>query len=202
MKQSISKHSLNIRIKPFCIYFTTVLIVGCLCTFSAEAQEMFFIKESKIFFESDAPLEIIKAVSTDMRGVIDPTLHTFGFSIASLSFKGFNSELQRRHFNENYLESEKYPEITFTGKIIDEIDFTKPGIYSVRAKGMLTIKGISHERIIRSVVEVKTNSFELKSKFDILLDDHNIRIPRIVYQKIAPTIQIVMNAVLQLQKIQ
>ena len=171
----------------------------CCIVVSASAQEMYFIKESNVLFESDAPLEIIKASTSDMRGVVDPVLHTFGFSIATLSFKGFNSQLQRSHFNENYLESEKYPEITFSGKIIDEIDFTTPGIYSVRAKGMLTIKGIARERIIRSTVEVKTNTFELKSKFDVLLDDHDIRIPRIVYQKIAPTIQIVLTAVLQLQ---
>ncbi len=200
MKHSISIPNLNVVKKHFSIYFTTVLIVGCCCTFSAVAQEMYFIKESKVLFESDAPLEIIKATSTDMRGVIDPTLHTFGFSIASLSFKGFNSELQRRHFNENYLESEKYPEITFTGKIIDEIDFDKSGNYNVRAKGMLTIRGIPRERIIRCNVEVKANSFELKSDFDILLDDHDIRIPRIVYQKIAPTIQVVLTATLKLQK--
>jgi len=97
------------------------------------------------------------------------------------------------------LESEKYSEITFSGKIIDDIDFKKPGIYSVRAKGMFTVKGISRERIIRSTVEVKQNGIEIKSNFEVLLSEFEIRIPRVVYQKIAPNIQVNLIATLQLQ---
>ena len=175
------------------------LIIFCFFANFALAQERYFIKQSELIFESDAPLEIIKASSTDLRGVIDPNENTFGFRVATLSFKGFNSELQRSHFNENYLETEKYSEITFSGKIIENIDFNKPGIYSVRAKGMLNIKGIPKERIIRCNVEVKVNSIALKSNFDVSLDDHDIRIPRVVYQKIAPIINVTLKAILQIQ---
>jgi len=58
--------------------------------------------------------------------------------------------LQKEHFNENYLESDKYPEASFKGKIIEDIDLDKDGEYEVRAKGELTIHGIMQERIIKA----------------------------------------------------
>ena len=164
-------------------------------------QGRYFVTASRVRFESIAPLETIKAESSDMRGVIDQSSGNFAFKVASQSFKGFNSELQRHHFNENYLESEKYPDITFTGKIIDEIDFRKSGTYTVRAKGILNIKGISRERIIKSEVEIKDQRIIINADFDVLLDDHNIRIPRIVFQKISPDIKIYLHADLSPQSV-
>jgi polyisoprenoid-binding protein YceI len=165
---------------------------------SSLAQIRYFITTSRLAFTSAAPLETIKAQSTSMRGVLDATNRTFAFRVDNQSFKGFNSALQREHFNENYLESDQFPESTFSGKIIDDIDFTKPGTYIVRAKGMLTLRGVARERIIRSTVIVTKELLIIKADFNVLLDDHNIRIPRIVYQKIAPEIQINMNAELAL----
>ena len=157
-------------------------------------QNHFFVKESKTIFRSDASLETIVAVSEELKGVIDESNKNFAFRINNNSFKGFNSALQKEHFNENYLESERNPISTFTGKIIDEIDFSKPGIYIVRAKGMLQLRGIQRERIIRGTLEVKPGFIELKTTFVVMLDDYDIRIPRIVYQKIAPDIHVSIAA--------
>lgn len=143
---------------------------------------------------SDAPLELIKAVSGELKGVIDTDANTFAFTINNDSFKGFNSPLQREHFNENYIESLKYPKSTFTGKIIETIDYTKPGKYPIRAKGKLTIHGVTQERIIKSQIEIKGNKLLVNAAFSVLLADHDITIPRIVEQKIANEIEIILNA--------
>jgi hypothetical protein len=144
----------------------------------------------KIQFVSDAPLEVIKASSDALKGVIDTSKQSFAFSVAVNTFKGFNSPLQQQHFNENYMESVKFPVATFTGKIIETVNFSKTGTYDIRAKGVLFIHGIKSERIIRGTVEVIPGKIRIVSQFTVHLEDHNIKIPRIVYQKIAPEVTI------------
>ncbi len=197
MLHKLAIHCRNSNLK-YCITILFVILAGVTSSF---AQVRYFVVESKTTFLSAAPLETIRAESTSMRGVLDAANKTFAFRLDNQSFKGFNSPLQREHFNENYLQSDKFPESTFSGKIIDEIDFNKPGTYTVRAKGMLTLRGVARERIIRSTVVVAEKKVMITTNFDVLLDDHNIRIPRIVYQKIAPEIQISMKAELLRQDV-
>ena len=110
---------------------------------------------------------------------------------------GFNSPLQREHFNENYMESEHYPEATFTGKIIEDVDLARDGEYDVRAKGKLNIHGMEQERIIKGHVVTKNGKISLHAEFTVSLADHNIKIPRVVYDKLAPDISVTVNAVLK-----
>ena len=154
------------------------------------------IKDGSVFFRSDAPLELIEAKSTKLKGLLDPAKQTFAFTVASETFEGFNSDLQREHFNENYLESQKYPKSSFTGKIIEKVDLSKDGEYVVRAKGKLTIHGIEQERIIRSTIKVKNGNVTIHSAFTVLLQEHNITIPRVVHQKIAEEIKVEIEAAL------
>jgi polyisoprenoid-binding protein YceI len=113
------------------------------------------------------------------------------------SFQGFNSPLQKEHFNENYVESDRFPEASFKGKIIEDQDLTVDGSYELRAKGILTIHGVSQERIIKSDVSVNNRIITLKSSFNVLLSDHNIPIPKVVYQKLANEIKVDVNATLE-----
>ena len=150
-----------------------------------------------IAFRSEAPLELINASSDQLIGAIDIDKKNFTFKILMRSFQGFNSPLQKEHFNENYVESEKFPEASFKGKIIEDQDLTVNGTYELRAKGVLTIHGVSQERIIKSYVTVNNNIITLKSSFSVLLSDHNIPIPKVVYQKLANEIKVDVNATLE-----
>lgn len=145
-------------------------------------------------FRSDAPLEIIEAKSRLLRGVVDPAAQTFAWSVDIKTFDGFNSPLQREHFNENYLESRQFPKATFRGKIIEKVDFQKNGVYTVRAKGKLNIHGVEQERIIRSRLEINGQRLRVQSDFTVPLADHNIAIPRVVHQKIAEEIAVSVRA--------
>jgi len=146
--------------------------------------------EGVISFRSDAPLEIIKAASDKLSGRIDQGKRIFAFQVPVRSFEGFNSALQQIHFNENYLETDKYPDATFSGKIIEPIDFSKPGKTTIRAKGILKIHGIEQERIIKSEVTVMEHKVHIESFFTIQLSDHGIRIPKVVHEKIANEIKV------------
>jgi polyisoprenoid-binding protein YceI len=146
-----------------------------------------------VSFVSNAPLELIKGKSKQLRGMIDVTKQEFAFSVEVNSFQGFNSPLQQEHFHENYLETKKFPNITFTGKIIEKIDFQQDIKTTVRAKGYLTVHGVKQERIIKSELEIRKGKVFITSQFTILLAEHQISIPKIVNQKIAEEIQVKVN---------
>ena len=173
------------------------ILVFILLTQGVALGQIYKSTEANVYFKSDAPLEIIEAKSQNLQGVIDANKRTFAFSIPISSFLGFNNPLQQVHFNENYLESDKFKNATFTGKIIEKIDFSKDGKYTVRAKGKLLIHGVSQERIIKSVLEIKNGKIFISSSFTVLLDEHKIRVPKIVYQKIAKEILVNVDAVFE-----
>lgn len=153
------------------------------------------MNKGTIEFISDASLEKIEAKSNKLQGILITTEKIFAFSVDNSSFNGFNGSLQKEHFNENYLESDIYPRCTFTGKIVEFVDFNKDGKIEIRAKGKLNIHGIEKERIIKVSIEVKNGKIYINSKFNVLLEDHGIRIPTIVNQKIAEEIQVSVQAV-------
>lgn len=173
-----------------------IVAICSIATLSGFAQQRYKLAEGSVYFKSDAPLELIEAESGEIKGIIDVDKRTFAFTIPMNSFKGFNSALQREHFNENYLESVKFPNATFSGKIIEQTDLTKDGEYIVRAKGKLSIHGIEQERIIKSTVVVSDGKMKVTSRFTVLLKEHEIDIPRIVFQKIAEEIEVKITATL------
>ena len=173
------------------LFFAILLLCG-----NSWAQDFYKLEKGKIHFKSDAPLELIEAASNNLRGLINPRDNTFAFAVKLNTFQGFNSPLQREHFNENYMESKKYPEATFSGRIIEDVDLSKAGKYTIRAKGKLNIHGVEQERIIKSEVTVGEGSIGITSSFTVLLEEHEISIPKIVYQKIAEEIEVQIEAAL------
>ncbi|MEP6795396.1 MAG: YceI family protein [Saprospiraceae bacterium] len=160
----------------------------CLCQ-----APLFVVQKGEAAFVSEAPLENIKAKSKSIRGVINPDSKEFAFSVKINSFMGFNSGIQRVHFLENYMEQNKYPQATFSGKFIEDIPFDTPGTYTVRAKGILDIHGVQKERIIRGTITLKPGEAILNTDFSVPLSDHGITIPKIVKQKISEQINVSIN---------
>lgn len=153
-------------------------------------QDMLLTDNGSIKGASEAPLEIIRFQSRSLKGIINPATKSFAFKVSVSSFQGFNSDIQRVHFMENYMEQKKYPEATFTGKVIEDIPFDTPGTYTVRAKGELEIHGVKKERIIKGTVTISESGVHIRSDFTIPVADHGITIPRIVKQKIAEEISV------------
>lgn len=166
-----------------------IIFIFCfLIGFVSQAQKKFSATEGEISFTSNAKLELINAKSNKIQGIIDPANSQFAFIVKIQSFEGFNSNLQREHFNEKYLESDKYYDATFSGKIIDPIDFTKDGVYDVRAKGNLVIHGKKQVRIITGKVQIDKGMMTINTNFNVPLADHDIQIPQVVSEKIATEI--------------
>jgi len=179
-------------------YLVWMLFIFTSITLSG--QNHLALTSGKVSFESKAPLERIRAFTTEIKGLINPEKRTFAINISNNSFDGFNSPLQREHFLESYIESDKHPFSSFKGKIIETIDFTKDGSHEVRAKGILNIHGVEQERIIKVKIAIKNGKVQVFSNFTILLADHRIAIPTIVNQKISESISIVVEAIFETGK--
>jgi hypothetical protein len=171
------------------VYLPVVVLMVMMTGYTLQ-ENLYFTDSGYIKFTSDAPLEFIQASSNELAGILNINDLSFSFTVPMASFQGFNSALQRVHFNENYMESEKFPNSTFKGKIIEEIDFTSAGTYHIRAKGLLNVHGIDHDRIIRCTIQVESGRISVESSFTVSLDDHKIKIPSIVQQKIAEVIDV------------
>jgi hypothetical protein len=166
------------------------LVIGLLLFsgLSGQAQKKFTSDNGEVSFTSNAKLELINASSKNIKGIIDPATGNFAFVVTIQSFVGFNSNLQREHFNEKYMETDKYYDATFSGKIIEPLDYTKDGIYDVRAKGNLVIHGKKQARIIPGKIQIEKGVLKVNSNFTIPLADHDIKIPQLVTEKIATEI--------------
>ncbi|MCB2221019.1 MAG: YceI family protein [Bacteroidetes bacterium] len=159
-----------------------------------QSQQLFKSEHGFVKFISDAPLEFITAESNDLLGLVDPLKKTFAFRLDVKTLKGFNSPLQQEHFYENYIESDQYPTASFSGKIIEGIEFETSDWQNIRAKGILNIHGVDQERIIKCNIRLINGVLEVKSAFTVLLADHNITIPKLVYQKIAEEVRVEVQA--------
>lgn len=179
--------------KKISYYFFAIVIIVYIST-SAYGQQTTIVSNSgKVKFSSEAKMESIEASSYKLKGAIDKSKNTFAFAVDIKSFEGFNSDLQREHFDENYIETDKYPTASFAGKFIEKVDFTNNGTFTIRAKGMFSIHGIQKERIIKGTITINNGNITIDALFNIRLEDHDIKVPKIVYEKIAEEIKIEFN---------
>jgi polyisoprenoid-binding protein YceI len=138
-----------------------------------------------ITFYSKTAMEDISAKNLKVVGAINPSANTVAIRAMMKDFD-FPNNLMEEHFNENYAESDKYPKATFSGKINEPIDWTKPGTYKVTATGKLEMHGVSSPKTITGQIVVSSDlSIKLIADFDIVLIDYNIKRPSIMMMKIA-----------------
>jgi polyisoprenoid-binding protein YceI len=167
------------------------LLLWVLLVPRAEAQKsnVWITNSGELGFFSETPVENIAATNKQSQAAINPATYDVAVRVSIRQFD-FPNKLMQEHFNENYLESEKYPTATFKGKIQEKINWTTEGSYDVTAKGTLTIHGQSKERILKGNLTIKNGKPTLTTTFEVPLEDHQIEVPSIVFVKIARVIQV------------
>lgn len=173
------------------IYF--LLIVVSL-SHTAFTQSVFIADSGQVSFFSSAPLEDIKAVSNQVNSMINITNGEVAFMIPMRSFK-FAKALMQEHFNEKFIESEKYPHASFKGRINEKIDLTKKGVVSVTATGKLTIHGVERDVSEQGELEVLDATLILRTKFMAAVADYKIEIPQLLFNNIADTVEVKLSAI-------
>lgn len=171
---------------------TTLLLLFAF-TLHAKAQ-LYKSHIGSVSFFSKAPLEDIDATSTKIVSMLNTSSNEIVFGIAIKSFQ-FRIQKMEDDFNENFMESDKYPDATYKGKINEKINWEKDGIYTVTARGILTIHGVSKERLDTATINIVDGKIELKSGFLIRVVDYEIKIPQLLFEKIAEvvSVQLVIN---------
>lgn len=167
-------------------------------TFSLKAQ-LYSAATAKLSFYSKTPVEDIQAVSEKTKGLLNIKTGEVAFIVENTSFV-FPNKLMQEHFNEKYMESEKFPISTFKGKVVETIDYEKDGEHKVSVLGKLNIHGVEIERTIPGVITIKEGVVQIKSDFKVKVADHKIQIPKLVLAKIAEEITVGLDAKLTPRK--
>jgi len=170
-------------------------------TIHASAQNRFFTKEGHISFFSEAPLENIEAHNQQVNSIVDFSKNEVVITLLMKSFR-FEKSLMEEHFNENYLESAKYPKALFFGTFKSEllIDPNKNGVYPVSIDGKLTLHGVTQPIMASGSFEVKNGIITAKTKFQISIKEYNIEVPKLVMKNIAEIVDVVVELPYSLQK--
>ena len=177
------------------VLMAVVVFFAALCT---NAQEKFFTKSGKIVFSSKAPLENIEAHHKSVTCVLDAKTGALQFAVLMKGFE-FEKALMQEHFNENYIESHKYPKADFKGQIVNsgDINFTKDGTYKANVKGKLTIHGETKDVETTGTIAVKGGKVEADAVFPIELSDYKIEIPKVVKDNISKSVTITVDCNLE-----
>ncbi|MFK8005644.1 MAG: YceI family protein [Saprospiraceae bacterium] len=157
-------------------------------------ESQYFPRSRAITFTSSAPMEKIEAVNQKATSVIDTESGKMEFAVLIKAFQ-FEKALMQEHFNENYMESDKYPKAKFKGAIVDisKVDFAKDGTYEVTVKGNLTIHGETNEVETTGTFTIANGAISATSTFEIAVADYKIKIPKVVRDNIAKTVSITVD---------
>lgn len=150
-------------------------------------------------FFSTTPIEDIEAISKTGASALNTQTGDILVKISNTSFD-FKKKLMQEHFNENYIESDKYPVSMFKGRLIGSVDYTKTGTYQVSAKGDLTIHGVTKSYEVPVKIMVANNGVNATTSFWVQMEDHKIKIPRIVIKNIAEAVEVKISVLYQPKK--
>ncbi len=162
-----------------------------------KAGSAYFTKKGKIHFFSASPLEDIEATSETATVVLNTADKSVSAKITQTSFV-FKDKLMQEHFNENYMESDKYPYSVLSMVIVENIDFTKDGVYDVTLRGTLEMHGVKQQRDIKGKLTIQNGQpVRATATFDVKLVDHKIKIPKAVIMNIAEVIKVDVDFALE-----
>jgi hypothetical protein len=155
------------------------------------AGKVYVTHTGHIWFFSTTPMEDIEAHNYQAGANLNPSTGDMAFSVLIKSFQ-FKKQSMQEHFNENYMESDKYPKSTFKGKITDlsKVNFDKDGEYKVTVAGDLNMHNVTKNISAPGTITVKGDLITAKSTFKVTLKDYNIAVPSVVRNKIAETLDV------------
>lgn len=174
----------------------TLIVAGCLFLYSAtaKAQGKFYTKTGKISFFSTTSVEDIEAINKSVVTILDTKSGDLQFAALMKGFE-FRKALMQEHFNKDYVESDKFPRAEFKGQIINntDINYTTNGTYNAKAKGKLTIHGVTKDIETSGTITVKDGKVVLNAVFNALVADYNITVPKLYRDNISKSIKVTVD---------
>ena len=169
------------------------IFMALLCLQGLNAQ-LFMTRHGQVSFFSKTPMENIEAVNNEIASALNTQTGEIGFAVLVKSFH-FERALMEQHFNETYMESDKMPKASFKGKIanLSTVDFSRDGTYPVTAEGEITIHGVTRKISIPGTIVIKGGLPQVLAKFKVVPKEYNIKIPGLVADKIAASMDVSVN---------
>lgn len=176
------------RMKPS--YWWPLLVLWLFLVPEAHAQK-YLTRNGVVTFFSTSILEDIEARTEQVAALVDLTSNQVAFTIPIKSFQ-FKRTLMQEHFNENYMESGRFPKSSFSGRITDlNIDaLHKGGSQRVNVEGDITIHGVTKHIVVPGAVELQKGTLLVNAYFSVAPADYNIEIPLLVRENIAKVVGI------------
>jgi hypothetical protein len=175
--------------RPFLLLLPTLLLLTAAS--HSHAQSKYMTKTGQVTFFSSSPIEDIEAKNQQVAAVLDFSTSQLAFSLPVKSFV-FKRTLMQEHFNENYMESDKFPKATFAGKFtgFDAASLATAGSHAVQVEGDLTLHGVTHHIQVPGTLELKAGQLLAFASFPVAPADYNIEIPLLVRNNIAKVVSV------------
>jgi len=176
------------------IKIIAIILIGLLGSNAGQAQK-FMTKNGNIKFYSETPMETIQADNNQVNAAFDSQTGDLVFKVLIKSFQ-FPKALMQEHFNENYMESDKFPDAIFKGKVtnLSTIDISKEGSYEALIEGDMTLHGVTKKISEKGTFSVKSGDMiHGASKFYVKPSDYDIKIPGAVVKNIAEAIEVTVE---------
>jgi hypothetical protein len=172
--------------KKSILFFSFFLLLGSGLSLG---QTLYRTSVGEVSFFSKTPALDIKALNKKAGAILNAGTRDLAIQMKITDFQ-FPNKLMQEHFNENYMESERFPTTKFAGKIKEEVDLSKPGTYPVTAEGNLTIHGVTKPVQVKGTIVATATALQVNFSFQVRTADYQIEVPTLVFDKIAETIAI------------
>jgi len=136
-------------------------------------------------FYSTTPMETIQATTSMAVSKFDPETGSLSIRMRNTTF-AFANKLMQEHFNENYMESEKYPISGFDGTVkgLDNASLEAGNKIKVVVEGTLDIHGVKKHRTIPATLwKLPDGTIRGETVFPVKMADHDIKIPSLLTKK-------------------
>jgi polyisoprenoid-binding protein YceI len=170
-----------------------LILIAVFLTYSTAFSQKYFTRSANINFRSVMPLEDINATSNQATAVFDSETGEMAWAVLAKSFQ-FKKALMQEHFNENYVESDKYPKATFKGKIVDYTPAKIKNNQEVEVEGEMSLHGVTKPFKSKGTIKVVGGDLVFSSAFIMKPEDYNITIPQLVRDKIAKVMDVKVEA--------
>lgn len=170
-----------------------LLTLGVLITtVGTSFSQLYNCNNGNISFFQETPVENIDARSTRLLSIINVDNNMIAYKVNMTSFV-FEKSLMQDHFNENYVESGKYPTTTYRGIINEKIDWTKDGTYNITSTGDMTMHGVTKRITEKGVLVIKNGEISISNFFTIKFTDYNVEIPSLLIKQLSDVVEVTVN---------
>tara|TARA_Y100001968_G_scaffold306407_1_gene323222 strand:- start:772 stop:1365 length:594 start_codon:yes stop_codon:yes gene_type:complete len=186
----------NIKMKRLLFFVITSFFV-----LSLSSQDKYITRSGHVSFVSETPLENITGINDHVSSILDVDNGAIVLQMKIISFE-FEKALMQEHFNEKYMESEKYPKSTFSGTIDDwqNINLTEGKMVDVAVEGVIEIHDVKKVITANGTLQLNNGSINLRSNFSLKVADFNIKVLSVVRDKVAKRVDVSVDLSLKQRK--